>query len=381
MNTELATQQEGTVAKAQQTDVAMTFDRILEMGTIFAQSGMFGLKTPAQAQTLMFLAHGLGIHPAIAPMHYQIIFGMPAKKTEVAYAEFLRMGGKMVMHQYTDEAVEATYTYQGNTVTILWDMKRAMQAGLPQKNAKYREQPRTMFRSRCNSEGIRTVCPGAFNGIYSVEEVEDIHFERVGGDGSATQGAAPASSAEAAPGAPSTTESSGDRPPPPARKAGAGRRGAATTHAGKAEPANNVVDGEATDVTTTTTTAAGDDAKPEPTPAPEPKPEPEPEPAKAPAPAANAEPPRVINEAELEDQQELKRLRVIVTASKAHPSNAEILVIGVEGEFTGRVMLDGERGKDLIADGANLEIDILGRKQKSGKVLAFVQKVARWEEF
>jgi hypothetical protein len=49
----------------------------------------------------------------------------------------------------------------------------AQDAGLT-KNPTWRSYPRQMLRSRCISEGIRTVFPGVVVGTYTPEEVQDM---------------------------------------------------------------------------------------------------------------------------------------------------------------------------------------------------------------
>jgi hypothetical protein len=61
-------------------------------------------------------------------------------------------------------------------VRITWDMARAQRAGLKGKDM-YARFPRQMLRSRCVSEGVRTVWPGATSGMYVPEEITTIEHE------------------------------------------------------------------------------------------------------------------------------------------------------------------------------------------------------------
>jgi hypothetical protein len=58
-------------------------------------------------------------------------------------------------------------------VEIAWTTKMAQDAGLT-RNPTWKSYPRQMLRSRCISEGIRTVFPGVVVGTYTPEEVEDM---------------------------------------------------------------------------------------------------------------------------------------------------------------------------------------------------------------
>lgn len=147
---------------------------IERMANAVAKSGLFGVKTPDQAMALMLIAHAEGMHPAIAARDYDIIQGRPAKKAEAMMRDFMRSGGKLEWHSLTDELADATFSHpNGGSVRITWDMERAKRAGLGGKDmwTKFRRQ---MLRSRCVSEGVRTVYPLATSGMLAVEEAEDI---------------------------------------------------------------------------------------------------------------------------------------------------------------------------------------------------------------
>lgn len=143
------------------------------MAVAFAQSGLFGVKTPDQALALCLIAHAEGRHPALAARDYDIIQGRPTKKAEAMLRDFISAGGKVEWHALTDTEADATFSHpQGGTIRIDWDMKRAQAAGLGGKDM-WKKFPRQMLRSRVVSEGIRTVLPSATSGMYVPEEVHD----------------------------------------------------------------------------------------------------------------------------------------------------------------------------------------------------------------
>lgn len=152
---------------------------IMTMAKAVASSGLFGVKDANQALSLMLVAQAEGRHPALAARDYDIIQGKPAKKTEAMLRDFLENSGKVEWHQLDDKAAIATFSHpSGGSVKIGWDMERAKMAGLGGKDM-WKKYPRQMLRSRCVSEGIRTVCPMATSGMYVPEEIQDFRNEKL----------------------------------------------------------------------------------------------------------------------------------------------------------------------------------------------------------
>jgi hypothetical protein len=152
---------------------AVSFTDLERMATYFVDSGLFGIKTKAQAVTLMLLAQSEGIHPARAAQRYNIIQGRPSKRSEATHGDFLAAGGSIKWLELTDSTATAEFTHpQGGKVTIEWNMDRAKKAGLTGKD-NWRKWPRQMLRARVISEGCKTVFPDATSGMYTPEEVQD----------------------------------------------------------------------------------------------------------------------------------------------------------------------------------------------------------------
>ena len=148
------------------------------MAKAMANSGLFGVKTADQAMALMLVAQAEGRHPAMAARDYDIIQGKPAKKTEAMLRDFLENGGKVEWHTLDDTTADATFSHpSGGSVRIEWSMNRARTAGLGGKDM-WKKYPRQMLRSRCVSEGVRTVCPSATSGMYVPEEIRDFGGEK-----------------------------------------------------------------------------------------------------------------------------------------------------------------------------------------------------------
>lgn len=165
---------ETAVAVVERQAAMVPFADMERMALAIAKSGLFGMKTPEQALALMLIAQAEGMHPAVIARDYDIIQGRPAKKAEAMQRSFLQAGGNIEWHQLDDKKADATFTHpSGGTLRIVWDMERAKQAGLAGKDM-WSKYPRQMLRSRCVSEGIRTVWPLATGGMYVPEEVQDM---------------------------------------------------------------------------------------------------------------------------------------------------------------------------------------------------------------
>jgi len=148
------------------------YNEMRQMADAMAKSKLFGMKSPDEVIALMLVAQANGQHPAAAARDYDIIQGRPSKKAEAMLRDFIAAGGSVQWHRLDNDCAEATFSHpHGGTVRIDWDMRRAKEAGLGGKEM-YRKFPRQMLRSRCISEGVRTVYPVATGGMYAPEEVE-----------------------------------------------------------------------------------------------------------------------------------------------------------------------------------------------------------------
>jgi hypothetical protein len=153
--------------------VGFSFAEMERLAASIAKSRLFGIQTPEQALTLMAISQAEGRHPALAARDYDIIQGRPAKKAEAMQRDFIAAGGKIEWHALDDSQADATFSHpSGGSVRISWDTARAQKAGLSGKD-NWKKFPRAMLRSRCVSEGVRTVFPTATSGMYVPEEVRD----------------------------------------------------------------------------------------------------------------------------------------------------------------------------------------------------------------
>lgn len=152
----------------------VTMDSLDRMAAAFSASGFGGQKTKEQTLALLLLAHAEGVHPAIAFRDFDVINGKPAKKAEAMHRSFLASGGSVEWHALDDTQADATFSHpQGGKARIKWDMARVKQAKISNA-AMYEKFPRQMLRSRCISEGCRTVYPAATSGMYEPGEAAGI---------------------------------------------------------------------------------------------------------------------------------------------------------------------------------------------------------------
>ena len=95
-------------------------------------------------------------------------------KSNAMQARFQAAGGTLRWIEYTDERVSAEFSHPaGGQVEVMWDMARAKKAGLAGKE-NWTKYPRQMLAARVISEGVKRTFPGAANGMYTPEEVEDM---------------------------------------------------------------------------------------------------------------------------------------------------------------------------------------------------------------
>jgi len=152
----------------------ISFSEMDQMAGAIAQSGLFGMKDKNSVLALMAVAQAEGLHPATAARDFHIIQGRPALKADAMLARFQNAGGKVDWEVYTDEKVTGLFSHpNGGSLSVTWTIEQATKIGLVKPGSGWQKFPRAMLRSRCISEGIRSVFPGSVTGFYSPEEVAD----------------------------------------------------------------------------------------------------------------------------------------------------------------------------------------------------------------
>ena len=154
------------------------FVEMQQMAKAIADSRLFGLTDVNQVLALGMVAQAEGHAFATAARDYHVIQGRPALKADAMMARFQAAGGKVNWEVYTDERVTGNFSHpNGGTLSVTWTIEQARSIGLVKPGSGWQKFPRAMLRSRCISEGIRSVYPGSVTGFYSPEEVQD--FEPV----------------------------------------------------------------------------------------------------------------------------------------------------------------------------------------------------------
>ena len=152
----------------------VSFNDMQQMAEAIAKSGLFGMKDTNSVLALMAVAQAEGLHPATAARDFHIIQGRPALKADAMLARFQNAGGQVNWKEYTDERVTGCFKHpNGGELDVTWTIEQATRIGLVKPGSGWQKFPRAMLRSRCISEGIRSVFPGSVTGFYSPEEVAD----------------------------------------------------------------------------------------------------------------------------------------------------------------------------------------------------------------
>jgi len=145
-----------------------------QMAKAIADSKLFGLTDVNQVLALGMVAQAEGHAFATAARDYHVIQGRPALKADAMMARFQSAGGKVNWEVYTDEQVTGIFSHpNGGSLSVTWTIDQARSIGLVKPGSGWQKFPRAMLRSRCISEGIRSVYPGSVTGFYSPEEVSD----------------------------------------------------------------------------------------------------------------------------------------------------------------------------------------------------------------
>jgi RecT family len=151
----------------------IAYSEMEQMAEAIAASGLFGMKDKNSVLALMAVAQSEGLHPATAARDFHIIQGRPALKADAMLARFQNAGGKVEWKEYTDEKVTGLFSHpNGGELSVSWTIEQAQRIGLVKPGSGWQKFPRAMLRSRCISEGIRSVFPGSVTGFYTPEEVE-----------------------------------------------------------------------------------------------------------------------------------------------------------------------------------------------------------------
>lgn len=155
-------------------------EAIKVMGSMIAESGMFGCQKHEQGMVLAMQCLAEGKAPLELAKTYHIVEGKLSMRADAMLGRFLTTGGKVKWLERTNEKVSANFSHGDNENVLieasLEDMKKngvAMDKTGKYLKANWQKFPRQMLTARVISEGVRLLAPQLIAGVYTPEEVQD----------------------------------------------------------------------------------------------------------------------------------------------------------------------------------------------------------------
>lgn len=147
-----------------------------KLGRMFAQSGMFGLKTPEQGAIFAMTCLMEGKTPMEIMRTYHIIQGRPSMRADAMQAAFQSAGGRVRWDKSDEKVCTITLThpeYAPGGVEVTVTREEFEKSGLIKGKDTWKNFPKRMLQCRAISAGIRQVMPQIVAGIYTPEETAD----------------------------------------------------------------------------------------------------------------------------------------------------------------------------------------------------------------
>lgn len=155
-------------------------EAIKVMGSMIAESGMFGCQKHEQGMVLAMQCLAEGKAPLELAKTYHIVEGKLSMRADAMLGRFLTTGGKVKWLERTNDKVSANFSHGDNENVLieasLEDMKKngvAMDKTGKYLKANWQKFPRQMLTARVISEGVRLLAPQLIAGVYTPEEVQD----------------------------------------------------------------------------------------------------------------------------------------------------------------------------------------------------------------
>jgi hypothetical protein len=141
-------------------------DAIVQIGRMFAKSGMFGCEKEEQGQVLALICMTEKRSPVDINRSYDIVDGKLRKKSLASLADFRAKGGKHKWIKTGEDGKEAEIklTIDGETITSKFTMEDAQKQGLIKPRSNWEKSPQNMLRARAVSNGVAMLCPEIFAG-------------------------------------------------------------------------------------------------------------------------------------------------------------------------------------------------------------------------
>ena len=150
-------------------------DQLRVMSKTVATSQLFGFNNESQAMSMMLLSQAYNQHPMKFIQDYHIIKGRASKKTETAFRQFKKDGGRCKWIKTDDNIAEAELTAgDGDSIVMKYTIEQAKNADLVKAGSNWTKNPSDMLRNRVLSKGIKAIYPQAYDGFLSEDEATDI---------------------------------------------------------------------------------------------------------------------------------------------------------------------------------------------------------------
>lgn len=176
-------QPQGEVAQ-QNTIPIHSFEDVSRIGIAVAKSGWFGQISQSTGELIAMTMLDEKIGPTKFKRKYHVMVNKKTGECTLTIAArstvstFKRLGGKMKLHEISNEKCDITFSYDGNELRHCVTLQQfidngvaiASSGGLKDNWAKFSGD---MLYARCCSFAIRKVCPEADDGLYTAEEVAD----------------------------------------------------------------------------------------------------------------------------------------------------------------------------------------------------------------
>ena len=149
---------------------------VVELGQIFAESGMFGCEKLAQGQVLALACMAERKNPIELARVYHMINGKLSMRADAMYAEFRKIGGRVTWITNDETGAKARFAFEDNDLELSFMFADAKRAGLlPAQKAGsgWAKFPAEMMRARLISKAVRMLAPEVCAGYYTEDETAE----------------------------------------------------------------------------------------------------------------------------------------------------------------------------------------------------------------
>ena len=165
------------------------FAKLKEVGTMIAQSGMFGSNISASGGALIAMTmYKENLSPVEFKRRYHMVNNQPSRTVNSLLGDFKLTGGKYKIHVADAKSCKITFTTKDGdeyTCEVVMDemLKTSIPFGKDGRTLKdnWRNCPDDMLFARCGGKGLRRIAPELMGGVYTKEEQEDIQPVEVTG--------------------------------------------------------------------------------------------------------------------------------------------------------------------------------------------------------